>query len=112
MGAAACALFRFQGPAWYGCKVQQAVWMLLSSMVCDGVWELLPLPFSGFRGTAWGVGAIGCALLWFRVVWQLLPVPFAGFRGQHGGGSMGGGSCCLTLVLWGQCLPSTGRQDA
>ena len=75
---AACALFRFQGPAWYGCKVQHAVWMLLSSMVCDGVWELLPLPFSGFRGSAWGVGAIGCAL--------------------YGSGSCG--SCCLCPCGW------------
>jgi hypothetical protein len=87
MGAAACALFRFQGPAWYGCKVQHAVWMLLSSMVCDGVWELLPLPFSGFRGSAWGVGAIGCALYGSGSCGSCCLCPF-----QGSGASMGEGA--------------------
>jgi hypothetical protein len=117
VSAAACALFRVQGPAWYGCKVQHAPMCGScclcpfqgsgSSMVWDQssiVWELLPLPFSGFRGQHGGWELLPVPFSGFRVVWQLLPVPFSGFRGQHGGWSMGGGSCCLSLVLWGQCL--------
>jgi hypothetical protein len=87
--AVACALFRVQGLAWCGSKVQQSVW------------ELLPVSFSGFRGQhgGWRQGPDKVQ----NGVWKLVPVLFSGCRGKHGvrvSFSMVCGCSCLCPCGW------------